>query len=188
LGGRSAQARRFNSIEPGTFRAIERWSWKEKRMVAGSFEQQVADMEAMPDTIAKEVQGVPADRWRERVFQGEGGWNRRQLLAHLASINLRQAQRIRVAAGLPAAPTSNTAANIDDWNAVEVQSRDGRGVDELLVELRSTRRDLVAVLRSLTPEQRAAIRLPRGDRTLTFDEWLPTVAQHDRTHLADIVG
>jgi len=157
-------------------------------MVAAGFEQYVADMESMPDTIAKEIQAVPAARWTERVFQGEGGWNRRQLLAHLASINLRQAQRIRAAAGLSAAASSNSAANIDDWNAVEVRARDGRGVDELLVELRATRRELVALLRSLTPEQRAQISLPRGERTLTFDEWLPTVAQHDRTHLADIVG
>jgi hypothetical protein len=156
-------------------------------MVTTSFEQHVADMEAMPDTIANEVQAVPASRWTERVFQGEGGWNRRQLLAHLASINIRQAQRLRAAAGLPQAAATNNAASIDDWNAVEVRSRDGRTVDELLAELRATRTDLVGVLRALTPDQRAQVRIPRSDRTLTLDEWLPTVAQHDRTHLGDIV-
>jgi hypothetical protein len=144
-------------------------------------------MEAMPATIAREVSQVPADRWNEQVHQGEGGWNRRQLLAHLASIDIRQAQRIRAAAGLPVPESGNNAANINDWNAVEVQSRNGRSVDELLAELRATRSDLVAVLRSLTPEQRAQIRLPRGETTLTFEEWLPTVARHDRTHLSDIL-
>lgn len=155
-------------------------------MVARDFEQSLAELESMSNTIEKQVRALPAARWEERIFEGENGWNRRQLLAHLATINLRHATRIRMATG--AGQQSGPMAPIDDWNAEQVAAREGRSVDELLSEARSNRADVIALLRALTPEQREQFRFPRGDASLTLEEWVPFVLQHDRTHLAEIAG
>jgi hypothetical protein len=159
-------------------------------VVTNNIEQSLAELEAMPETIASQVRGVPADRWEIPVWQGEGGWNRRQLLAHLASINLRHLIRVRLGAGLPEPSGASVASlpGIDDFNAVEVESRDGRSVDELLTEFRSTRGELVRLVRSLTPEQRQRFTMPRGNETLSLEQWAPFVVAHDRTHLAEILG
>ncbi len=159
-------------------------------MVTSDLDQNLRELEAVPETIAAQVRTLPAGRWETPVWGAEGGWNRRQLLAHLASINLRHLIRVRLGAGLPE-PSGVTAASlpgIDDSNAVEIESRAGRSVEELLAELRSNRAELVRLVRSLTPEQRQRFAMPRGDQTLNLEQWGPFVLAHDRTHLAEILG
>jgi uncharacterized damage-inducible protein DinB len=163
---------------------------EEEMMVASGLEQQLAELEAMPETIAAQVAGIPADRWETPVWGAEGGWNRRQLLAHIASINLRYLTRMRLATGLPDPNglTEATLPPIDESNAAEVSRLADRSVDELLQELRSNRAELVRLARSLTPEQRQRFQMRRGDQTLTIEQWPAFVLAHDRTHLAEIAG
>jgi hypothetical protein len=164
---------------------------KENQMVTSDVEQNLNELEAMPDRIAAAVQSVPPDRWETAVWQAEGGWNRRQLLAHLASINLRQTVRAKAAAGLPLPGGVSDAAAfapIDDWNADEVQRRSNMTVEELLAELRSNRNDMITLLRSLSDEQRAQMRIPRRSETMSFSEWLPFMIRHDQEHLTEIVS
>lgn len=159
-------------------------------MAAVEIEQGLLELEAMPEVIAEQVGSIPAARWDERVFEGEGGWSRRQLLAHLVTINLRHAARVRrgVDRADPNGLDSQTLAlPIDEWNREQVQARDGRSIDDLLLELRTSRRDLVQLLRSLTPEQRERFRFPRGEASLDLAAWIPFALGHDREHLADIV-
>ncbi|HTE84908.1 MAG TPA: DinB family protein [Dehalococcoidia bacterium] len=160
-------------------------------MVTSDVDHNLRELESMPETIAARVRGIPPAKWETPVWQAEGGWNRRQLLAHLASINLRQTVRARLAAGLPD-PGGITDASalppIDDWNMVEVSQRSGMSIDQLLEELRSNRSELVGLIRSFSPQQRAEIRISRGAETMSFAEWVPFMLRHDREHLAEIVG
>jgi hypothetical protein len=156
--------------------------------VAESFEQGLVELESIPETVENQTRGLSPERWEERVFEGENGWNRRQLLAHIATINLRHLVRVRAAVGQGDVADARSLPPIDEWNTEQVGARGARGVDDLLAELRANRRDLVALLRSLTPQQREQFRFPRGDRSLTMAEWIPFVLEHDRTHLAEIVG
>jgi hypothetical protein len=160
-------------------------------MPTSDVEQNLDELESMPQRIEEAVRAVPPERWDAAVWQAEGGWNRRQLLAHLASINVRQTLRGRAAAGLPLPGGVGDAAvfaPIDDWNADEVKRRSGMSVDELLAELRSNRTDLMDLLRSLSDQQRATMRIQRRSETMGFAEWLPFMIQHDKEHLAEIVS
>jgi Mg2+ and Co2+ transporter CorA len=160
-------------------------------MATNDVDDNLVELEAMPEKIAAAVQGIPADRWESAVWQAEGGWNRRQLLAHLASINLRQTLRGRAAAGLPLPGGVGDAAvfaPIDDWNADEVKRRSDKSVDDLLAELATNRRDLMTLIRSLSQEQRAQMRIARRSESMSFAEWLPFMIQHDQDHLAEIMS
>jgi hypothetical protein len=112
-------------------------------------------------------------------------------LAHLASINLRQTLRARLAAGLPdpgGVTDASTLPPIDAWNMVEVGQRSEMTVDQLLDELRANRKELVDLIQSISPEQRMSVRISRGSETMSFAEWLPFMINHDREHLAEIAG
>jgi DinB family protein len=159
-------------------------------MVTSGLDESLREMEQMPDLIAEQARALPADRWEAPVWGGEGGWNRRQLLAHIATINLRHLTRVRLGAGMND-PSGMTAANlppVDDFNAAEVAKLEGKTVPELLEMLRSNRAELMRLVRSLTPEQKRAFRMPRGNESLTIEEWAPFVTNHDKTHLAEIMG
>ena len=159
-------------------------------MVSSSLDQDLNELEQMPDQIAQQVQNLPAERWEAPVWGGEGGWNRRQLLAHVASINLRHLTRVRLGCGMPD-PNGMTAESlppIDEYNAAEVQRLEGKSVPELLQMLRDHSAELMTLVRSLTPEQRRAFRMPRGSESLTMEEWAPFVTNHDKTHLAEILS
>jgi DinB superfamily len=159
-------------------------------MATGNFEQDLQELEQMPDQIAAQVRSLPADRWETPVWGGEGGWNRRQLLAHIASINLRHQARVRLGCGLPDPNFKDASAlpPIDDWNGVEVEKLDGKSVTELLELMRSSRAELVRLVRTMTPEQQRDFRMPRGNESLTLGEWAPFVTAHDKTHLAEILS
>src|SRR5438270_8443152 len=106
----------------------------------------------MPDQIAQQVQNLPAERWETPVWGGEGGWNRRQLLAHIATINLRHLTRVRLGAGMqePSGLTASSLPPVDDFNAAEVAKLEGKSVPELLNMLRTNRAELMGLVRSLT--------------------------------------
>ena len=160
-------------------------------MVTNDVEHNLRELAAMPETVADQIRSIPSERWEAPVWQAEGGWNRRQLLAHLASINLRQTLRARLAAGVPdpsGITDASTLPPIDEWNVVEVGQRSTMTVDQIMEEFRANRRELVGLIESISPEQRSGIRISRGSETMSFAEWLPFMIRHDREHLADIVG
>jgi hypothetical protein len=164
---------------------------EENRMTTNDVEENLRELESMPETVAAQTRSLSAERWETPVWNAEGGWNRRQLLAHIASINIRQAVRARLAAGLPdpgGVIDASTLPPIDDWNMVEVGQRSEMSVEQLLDEFRANRAELMGLIRSFTPAQRASIRIARGgSETMSFAEWLPFMLRHDRGHLAEIV-
>jgi DinB superfamily len=172
-------------------KARSKLAHEEHNMETNDVEQNLNELGAMPQKIAVAVQAIPPDRWETAVWKAEGGWNRRQLLAHLASINLRQTLRARAAAGLPLPGGVGDAAAfapIDDWNADEVKRRSDKSVDDLLAELSTNRKELMTLIRSLNEAQRAQMRITRRSDTMSFAEWLPFMIQHDQEHLAEIVS
>ena len=144
-----------------------------------------------PDWIEAEARRVPADAWDVKIHDAEGGWNRHQMLAHIATIDKRHGIRVRLGAGLPVEGASDQAQlpNINDWNQQQVDERAGSSVDDLLAEYRRNRADFIALVRSLTPEQRAKVTIRRSATDATsFDDWLPHVHEHAVFHMREVTG
>src|SRR5215467_8748590 len=110
-----------------------------------------------PDWIEAEATKVPANGWEMKIHDAEGGWNRRQMLAHIATIDKRHGDRVRLSAGLPNGTGVSSQAEmppVNDWHQAQVDARAGTSVKDLLGEYRTNRADFIALVRSLTPEQR----------------------------------
>ena len=157
------------------------------------FERCLVEISGTPARIEAQARLLPADAWETVIHGGEGGWNRRQMLAHIVTIDKRHAMRVRISAGLPdpSGVTDQSALPpINDWNERQVDARAGSSVADLLAEMRRNRNDLITLFRTLTPEQRDRIHINRaGLPPLPFAEWLlPVVHQHAIDHMREVVG
>jgi hypothetical protein len=154
-------------------------------------EECLAMLSTTPDWIEEQAKRVPAGAWEDKIHDAEGGWNRRQMLAHIATIDKRHGMRVRLGAGLPIQGGVTDQAQlppINDWNQGQVDARAGKTVDELLVEYRQNRADFIALVRSLAPEQRARVTINRSPTSFTpFEDWLPHVHEHAVEHMKEVV-
>lgn len=154
-------------------------------------EQCLVMLSTTPDWIEEQARRVPDGDWDVKIHDSEGGWNRRQLLAHIATIDKRHGMRVRLGAGLPndsGVTDQSQLPNINAWNQQQVDERAGRTIDELLAEYRQNRADFIGMVRSLTPEQRARVTINRSPTSSTpFDDWLPHVHEHAVFHMREVI-
>lgn len=143
----------------------------------------------------------------------EGGWNARQILAHVAALEWTYARLIDVArqapAGAPAAPapaastdvrrttaeespgvaTRPVRGGIDDYNARQVEKRAGASVAELLDEFAANRARTIAAVEAAEDDLLATPIRSAGGITGPLASVIMAVAvQHVMMHVADITG
>jgi hypothetical protein len=156
------------------------------------FERCLVDLSGTPAWIAAQAKSVPEDGWETVIHNGEGGWNRRQMLAHIVTIDKRHAMRVRIGAGIPDASGVKDQSKlppINDWNQKQVDVRAGASIEELLTEMRTNREDLIALLKSLTREQRERVHIDRANLPATpFSEWMPHIHEHAVAHMQEVTG
>ncbi|HYM16003.1 MAG TPA: DinB family protein [Dehalococcoidia bacterium] len=137
----------------------------------------------------------------------ENGWNGREILAHIASIEWTYARLLDVAKDAPpgAAPaggvrrtneaegagmaTRSARGGIDDYNARQVEKRAGASAAELIDELAANRARTIAAVEGVDSALLAAPIRSAGGITGPLAGVLMAVAvQHVRMHVADITG
>ncbi len=152
-----------------------------------AFEGSIASLEASAAKVEADVRRVAAGDWEEVIQSGDGAWTRRQLLAHIASNDLRQLIRVRIGAGIPQPgdPQAHAEELAPGWNEARVAERAGRSVDGLLSEMRTNRAAFIDLLHSLTPAQRARPMPFRGEPT-PLEQMVLAVIGHLKTHAAEL--
>jgi hypothetical protein len=153
-----------------------------------TFEGLVAMLNAAVDRVEQTARAVPLERWNDVIHTDAAAWTRRQLLAHMAANDLRQLVRVRSGAGIaePGDPAALAAEQrLHEWNQSQVDRRRDREVEELLAEMRANRAALVALLRALTPEQRARPMPFRGEPT-PLQKMVPTLVAHIDFHAGEL--
>ncbi len=139
----------------------------------------------------------------------EGGWNGRQILAHVAAIEWTYARLIDVARQAPTeapAPASGEVrrttpeespgvstrplrGGIDDYNARQVEKRAGATVAELLDEFAANRAKTIGAVEAAEEELLATPIRSAGGITGPLAGVIMAVAvQHVMMHVADITG
>jgi uncharacterized protein (TIGR03083 family) len=123
----------------------------------------LAALRASRDEVLRLVRGVPPDRLEEGRY--ENGWNGRQILAHVASIEWTYPRLIDVAretpgmaAGAPAAADGGPLAartmrgGNDAYNERQVARRAGRSIDQLLAEFEENRAATIRAVEAVSDE------------------------------------
>jgi hypothetical protein len=154
------------------------------------FEGLITSLAAAVERVEAAVLRVNDNGWEAIIHTGDGAWTRRQLLAHMASNDLRQLVRVRIGAGV-AEPGDDLAhaaeLEVHDWNRERVAERAGGEIGGLVAEMKANRAALIALLRSLTREQRDRPMPFRGEPTPLAD-MVPMLIRHLDQHAAELDG
>ena len=146
----------------------------------------LAALEASRDEIVGGLDGLDLS---SGVY--EGGWNGRQLLAHIASMEWTYPRVLELpeATDEEAAQPRDTSVRVDEYNRRQVDKRDGASVDELIEEFVRNRARTIDAVRTY-PEERLGRRVRSAGGTvgpLADVMWFVAV-EHVRGHLADLRG
>lgn len=168
-------------------------------------------LRATGDEIVAKLRAV--DPASYELGRYEGGWNARQILAHVAALEWTYPRLIDVArqtpaeaapAPAPAAPaevkrttteespgvsTRPMRGGVDDYNARQVEKRAGATVAELLDEFAANRAKTIAAVETAEEELLATPIRSAGGITGPLAGVITAVAvQHVMMHVADITG
>ncbi len=131
------------------------------------------------------VYSVAENTWEEE--SGDPGWTYRDLLAHLASNDLRMQTRLRDVLGEGDEAEMEALKDIHGWNRSAIDERRGRSVRELVEELAANRRDTLRVLSRLRPEHLPqAIRYVEAGEVSVID-YIDRPFAHEARHAAQLV-
>ena len=146
----------------------------------------LAALEASRDEVVGGVDGLDLSRG---VY--EGGWNGRQLLAHIASMEWTYPRILELpsATDEEAARPRDTSVTVDDYNRRQVERRDGVPVDDLIDEFVRNRAKTIAAV-AAHPEEDFGRRVRSAGGTVgsVADVLWFVAVQHVRGHLADLLG
>jgi hypothetical protein len=121
----------------------------------------------------------------------EGGWNGRQLLAHIASMEWTYPRVLELpeVTDEEAAQPRDTSVTVDDYNRRQVEKREDMSVDALIDEfVRNRARTIEAVTAYADEGFGRRVRSAGGTvGTLADVMWFVAV-EHVRGHLADLRG
>lgn len=146
----------------------------------------LAALEASRDEVVGGVDRLDLSRG---VY--EGGWNGRQLLAHIASMEWTYPRILELpsVADEDAARPRDTSVTVDDYNRRQVERRDGVPVDELIEEfVRNRAKTIAAVAAHPEDDFGRRVRSAGGTVGSVADVLWFVAVEHVRGHLADLRG
>jgi DinB family protein len=133
-----------------------------------------------PRKIERLIKGAAPEKLRKRPMPDK--WSVREILAHLADVEIAVGWRVRLILGAPGTPVQ--AFDQDAW--VEAGHYAKRNPHSSLAQMRALREANLALYRSLTPEQwkHHGMHAERGQETV--EHITRMVAGHDMNHLRQI--
>ena len=135
--------------------------------------------------LLRAVDSVPDNAWDQP--SPEPGWTRRDVLAHIASNELRVHARLRSIFGQADNAELKAINDIDGWNQREVEARRGRSVPDLMDELAAHRRETLRLLSAFDPVHLSTpIALADGS-TCSVLEYTQMFTDHISEHAGQLV-
>lgn len=118
--------------------------------------------------------------------QANPGWERRDIVAHLASAEIGHCQVIqRLLAGQP---TLLPGFDLDEFNQAEVGSRRQRSLSELVAEYQANRAATLALLDTIAENEWAIAGPHPGGFDTTVEGVFRVISIHERHHLREMQG
>lgn len=118
----------------------------------------------------------------------DAGWTNRDLLAHVASNELRVHVRLRTLLGEASAEEVALVNDIDGWNQREVALRRGRSVRALVDEMAASRYQTFGLLARIRPGDLERT-IARADGTgMPVAQYIEMFTAHESVHAGQLVG
>jgi uncharacterized damage-inducible protein DinB len=143
--------------------------------------------------VLDQLKNLPAEEFEKGRY--ENGWNARQILAHMASIEWTYPRLIDLAKQPPSAespgeaPTKKAKGGIGSYNDRQVEKRAGATVEELLAEFETNRQATIKAVEEQNDETLSKEVTSAGGFNGPLAQVLHWVAvDHIRIHLNDIVN
>lgn len=144
----------------------------------------VETIQAGIEQVQQTFGSLSAEQLDTTVYDGDGGWTAKEILAHLASRQPGYERMIGVAEGSASFPTGNLDFNALNQSAVD-QLVDKRR-DDLLTQFREVHEGLKARVQALPDDLLGkTVSLPMGDRVLG-DVLLGSGGRHSINHSLDV--
>jgi len=152
----------------------------------------IAALERSGHEALQTLRSLPAQAFT--LGRYENGWNAREILAHIASIDWTYKRLLEIpnqppqpAVGGP--PSAQAQGGIDSYNQRQVERRAAASVSELIDELEKNRGDTIAAVRSAPPELLATpIRSAGGAEGPLATVFMNVAVHHLEQHVRDIAG
>jgi len=135
--------------------------------------------------LLRAVDSVADEAWDEP--SPDPDWTYRDVLAHVASNELRVHARLRSVFGQADEAELKAINDIDGWNQREVEARRGHSVPALVDELATHRRETLRLLSAFRPKHLSTpIALADGS-TCSVLEYTEMFTQHQSEHAGQLV-
>lgn len=142
--------------------------------------QELADSRARLNEVLNQV----GDRWTTQVYSDGAQWNVGQLLTHLM---ISEAGMFRTAKGIVNGEEGVPADfDLERYNKRSVEKQASMTPQQAHAELESTRTSLLAWMCDLSDEQLARTGRHASMKMLSVEEFLHTIASHEKTHAEDM--
>ncbi len=136
--------------------------------------------------LLRAVYSVADDTWDEE--SALPGWTYKNILAHLASNDIRHHIRLRVLLGEADRAQLDALEDVDGWNQRALEERRDRSVRELIDEMAAHRYELLLILSRLRPEDLfAVVTLPDGSAWSPPD-YIEMFSGHEARHAGQLVA
>ncbi len=166
-------------------RALEIEGQPETLTFAPEIEAKFRAMIRYREGLLRAIYSVADDTWEEE--SGSSGWTYRDILAHVASNDLRMQTRLHAVLGEPNEAALAALKDIDGWNQRAAEERRGRSVRELVDESAANRRETLRVLSRLRPEHLSSPVQFVEAGELSVIDYLDLPFAHEARHAAQLV-
>ena len=155
-------------------------------------EELLTQLRTSADESIARLHALPLEQFE--LGRYENGWNGREILAHMASIEWTYPRLLEIPVTSPSAaegspPSRPAEGGIDAYNARQVAKREGLPVADLLAEFEQNRAIFITAVESASPELFEKPITSAGGRTGPLARVIHEVAVlHILGHTNDIVG
>jgi len=151
-----------------------------------AIEAAIDDLRVAHRELFRAVDSVADEAWDEP--SPDPDWTYRDVLAHVASNELRVHARLRSVFGQADEAELKAINDIDGWNQRAVEERRGRSVPELLDELAAHRQETLRLLSDFRPKHLSTpITLADGS-TCNVLEYIDMFTRHESEHAAQLAA
>jgi hypothetical protein len=167
-------------------RALEIDWTPQKRKYVPQLEDSIRMMVRGREGLLRAIYSVADDAWDAPAFS-DGGWTNKEILAHVATNDLRPQTRFRSILGEHDEAAMAALMQVDEWNESHAAPLRDRSVREIINVMHANRHDTRTLISRLKFEHLDdPIRLGDG-REVTVADYIAVMGEHDSIHAGQLV-